>query len=99
MSFLNALPLPILVLLGFAILGLYDCLKKLYTWHEKIEMFCNYREKLVEFHNNFMENNNIDLELRGYLLENALKINLDSIIHIRTNHPMWGISTGIMNLI
>ena len=50
MSFLNALPLPVLVLLGFAILGFYDYLKKLYTWGTKIELFSNYREKLAIFH-------------------------------------------------
>ena len=99
MSFLNALPLPILVLLGFAILGLYDCLKKLYTWHEKIKIFSNYRERLVEFHNNVIENNNIDPELSIYLSENALKISSDSISTIRTIHPMWRISTGITHLI
>ena len=60
-------------------------------------MFSNYRMALVEFHNNFTEGKDIDLESRSYLLENALKINLDSIIHIRKNHPMWGLSTGIMD--
>ena len=97
MSFLNSILFPILVLLGFAILGFCDCLKKLYTWGSKIEMFSDYRERLVEFHNNVKEGKDFNHELSYYLLENALKINLDSIIHIRKNHPMLGISTGIMN--
>lgn len=97
MSFLNLVPLPILVLLGFAVLGFCDCLKKLHTWGSKIEMFSDYRERLVEFHNNVKESKDFNPELSDYLLENALKINLDSIIRIRKNHPMLGISTGIMN--
>ena len=99
MSFLNAVPLPILVLLGFAIFGLYDYFKKLYTWDKKIEMFCNYKEKLVEFHNNVIENDHIDIELRRYLLENALKIKLDSIILMRIDHPRWRISTELIGII
>ena len=99
MSFLNALPLPVLVLLGFAILGFYDYLKKLYTWGTKIELFSNYREKLAIFHNNTINNEVINRELSDYLLENALKIKLDSIIQIRIDHPMWRVSTGMMTLI
>ena len=60
-------------------------------------MFSNYRNVLVEFHNSVKEGKDIDPKLSDYLLENALKINLDSIIRIRKNHPMLGISTGIMD--
>ena len=97
MSFLNSVPLPILVLLGFAILGFCDCLKKLYTWRSKIEMFSNYKERLVEFHNKVGEGKGIDSELSTYLLENSLKINSDSIIYIRTSDPVRGISTGFVH--
>ena len=62
-------------------------------------MFSNYREKLAEFHNNIIENNNIDPALSDYLSENALKITSDSISKIRTIHPMFRISTGITQLI
>ena len=99
MSFLNSIPLPILVLLGFAVLGFCDCLKKLYTWSKKIDVFSNYRERLVAFHNNVRENNDFDSELSDYLLENALKINLNSIIRMNQNRQMLGISTGMMNII
>lgn len=104
MSFLNALPLPVLILLGFALLGFYDCLKKLYTYRTKINMFSDYRGVLAEFHNKVREDRGIDLELSDYLLENALKINKDSIIHIRTSDPVigdpiTGISTGVINVI
>ena len=99
MSFFNALPLSILILLGLAVLGLYDCLKKLYTWHAKTKMFINYRKGLAKFHNNAIENEVFDRELSDYLLENSFKINLDSIIKIRIDHPRWGISTGMMTLI
>ena len=99
MSFFNSIPLPILVLLGFAVLGFCDYLKKLYTWGTKIEVFRDYRGSLVAFHNNAVKNNNIDHELSDYLLENALRINLDSIITIRQNYPMLGTSTGIMDII
>ena len=87
--FWNALPLPVLVLLGFAVLGLCDCLKKLYTWQAKIEMFSNYRDKLARFHNTAINDGVIDRELGDYLLENALKITSDSIVYIRIDHPMW----------
>ena len=60
-------------------------------------MFSNYREVLVEFHNNVEGGKGVNPDLSYYLLENALKITSDSIIHIRKNHPMWGISTGIMD--
>ena len=62
-------------------------------------MFSDYRGVLAGFHNNVREGRGIDLELRDYLLENALKINLDSIIHIRIDHPMWRVSTGMLTLI
>ena len=97
MSFLNALPSPILALLGFAILGLYDCLKKLYTGQKKIEMFRDYRASLVAFHNNAVENNNIDHQLSDYLLENAMKIYMDSIVYIKKYHPISGLTTGFMD--
>ena len=104
MSFLNAVPLPILVLLGFTILGFCDFLKKLYTYKTKIDIFSDYRKVLVEFYHNFQENGDVDLELSDYLLENALRINKDSIIQIRTSDPVigdpvTGISTGVINVI
>ena len=99
MSFLNSVPLPIFVLLVFAILGFCDCLKKLYTSGSKIEMFTDYKGRLVIFHNNAVQNNNIDHELGDYLLENAMKIYLDSLIKIKIDHPRWGVSTGMIDLI
>ena len=98
MSFLNALPLPILVLSGFAVLGFCNYWKKLRTWGAKINMFSNYRSVLAEFHNNVMEGKDINPELSDYLLENAPKINLDSIIHISTRDPL-SISTGAVPVI
>ena len=98
MSFFNSIPLPILVLLGFAVLGFHNYLKKLHTWIAKINMFSNYRSVLVEFHNNVMEGADINPELSDYLLENAPKINLDSIIHISTRDPL-SISTGAVPVI
>lgn len=86
-------------MLGFSILGLYDCLKKLYTWRAKINMFSNYREKLVIFHNNVIEGKSIDTELSDYLSENAIKIQLDSISTITMIHPISRVSTGIVHLI
>ena len=56
-------------------------------------MFSNYRDRLVEFHNNVVERECIDTELSDYLLKNAPKISLDSIITIRQNYPMLGTST------
>lgn len=97
--FWNALPLHVWILLSLAVLGLCNYLKALYGWRAKIEMFSNYRGVLVEFHNKVKEGKGIDPELSDYLLENALKINLDSIVHIRNVQPMLGISTGIINVI
>ena len=97
MSFLNSVPLPIWVLLGFAILGFCDCLRELYTWVSKIEMFRDYKKTLVVFHNNAVENNNIDHELSDYLLENALKISMDSMVHYKKYHPITGLTTGFMD--
>ena len=99
MSFFNALPLPVLILLGFALLGFCNYLNKLRTWRAKINMFSNYREVLVEFHNNAMAGKDIDPKLNHYLLENALKITLDSIIYIRKDDPIRRTSTGIMDII
>ena len=97
MSFFNSIPLPILVLLGFAVLGFCDYLKKLYTLGTKIEMFRDYRRGLVAFHNSTVENNNIDHELSDYLLENAMKIYMDSIVYIQKYHPISGLTTGFMD--
>ena len=97
MSFLNSVPLPIWVLLVFAILGFCDCLRELYTWVSKIEMFMNYKERLVIFHNNAVENNNFDHESGDYLLENALKIYMDSMVHYKIYHPITGLTTGFMD--
>ena len=97
MSFLNSVPLPIWVLLGFAILGFCDCLRELYTWVSKIEMFRDYKQRLVIFHNNAVENNNFDHESGDYLLENALKIYMDSMVHYKIYHPITGLTTGFMD--
>ena len=54
-------------------------------------MFSNYREVLVEFHNNAMAGKDIDPKLNHYLLENALKITLDRIYSERIpNNAMAG---------
>ena len=55
MSFLNALPLPVLALLGFAVLGLYDYLKTLHTWRAKIKMFSNYNALCYLFFSDLRE--------------------------------------------
>ncbi|RKU26949.1 hypothetical protein C6497_12965 [Candidatus Poribacteria bacterium] len=96
---MNLLPLPILILLGFAVLGFCDYLKKLYTWHAKVKLFSNYRERLVVFHNNVIEGEDIDIELSDFLSENAIKIHLDSIVKITMSHPIQRVSTGIVHLI
>ena len=97
MSFLNALPLPVLVLLGFAVLGLCDYLKKLHTLRAKIKMFSNYRNVLVKFHNNVEEGKGIDPELSDYLLENSMRIDLDSVVKMEIRYPISGILTGFVH--
>ena len=97
MSFLNSVPLPILVLLGFAILGFCNYLKKLYTYHAKIEMFSNYRDRLVGFHNDTMAGKDIEPEVPEYLLRNAVKIFMDSIVYIKKYHPISGLTTGVID--
>ena len=99
MQFLNALPLHILVLLGLALLGLCNYLKTLHALSGKIKMFSNYRNALAEFHNNAKEGKDIPTELSDYLLENAVKITLDSVVRMTTYEPILGISTGIVNTI
>lgn len=97
MSFLNSVPLPIWVLLVFVILGFCDYLRELYTWGSKIEMFRDYKQRLVIFHNNAVENDNIDHESGDYLLENALKIFKNSMVHYKKYHPVTGLTTGFMD--
>ena len=97
MSFLNALPLPVLVLLGFAVLGLCDYLKKLHTLRAKIKLFSNYKNVLTEFHNNAVENESINPELSDYLLENSMRIDLDSVVKMEIHHPISGILTGFVH--
>ena len=97
MSFLNALPLPLLILLGLAALGFCDYLKQLYTWNEKIEMFSNYVNRLVEFHSDTMAGKDIDPELPVYLLRNSVKITMDSIVYVKKYHPITGLTTGVMD--
>ena len=97
MSFLNSVPLPIWVLLVFVILGFCDDLRELYTWGSKIEMFRDYKQRLVIFHNNAVENDNIDHESGDYLLENALKIFKNSMVHYKKYHPVTGLTTGFMD--
>ena len=99
MSFLNTLPSGILVLLGFAILGLCNYLKTLYTCRVKIKLFHDYRSVLAEFHNDVRDGRDVDVELTDYLLEHATEIFLDSIVYIRTHNPVSGISTGTLNMI
>ena len=60
-------------------------------------MFTNYKERLVIFHNNAVENNNIDHESGDYLLENAVKIFMDSIVYIKKYNPISGLTTGFMD--
>ena len=97
MSFLNALPLPVLVLLGFAVLGLCDYLKKLHTLRVKIKLFSNYKNVLTEFHNNAVKNESINPELSDYLLENSIRIDLDSVVKMEIHHPISGILTGFVH--
>ena len=99
MSFFNSVPLPIFVLLVFAILGFCAYLMELSNWGKKIELFSNYRQRLVEFHNNIRNGTGAPPELRDYLSENALRINLDSVVTLETIHPLLRISTGITQLI
>ena len=63
---------------------------------QKVDMFSDYRDKLNEFYNNVMERHDITSELRDYLLENAVKIDLDSIARMTTYDPVLSLSTGIM---
>ena len=96
MSFLNALPLPVLVLLGFAVLGFCNYLMVLYTYRAKIKMFSNYKNVLTEFHNNAVEGKGIDPELSDHLLENSMRIYLDSVVKIEIHHPI-SILTGFVH--
>ena len=97
MSFLNALPLPVLVLLGFAVLGLCDYLKTLHTLRAKINLFSNYKNVLTEFHNKAVGNESINPELSDYLLENSMRIDLDSVVKMEIHHPISGILTGFVH--
>ena len=97
MSFLNTLPLPLLILLGLAVLGFCDYLKQLYTWGKKIEMFSNYANRLVEFRDDAMADKDIDTEVCLYLLKNSVKIYMDSIIYIKKYHPITGLTTGLID--
>ena len=99
MSFLSVLPIVTFVLLGFALLGFCNYFKTLYKYGLKIELFNEYRNALVAFHNKYVENNKIDHELRHYLLKNVVKIEIDSIVSIKAVHPPFGISTGIVDII
>lgn len=99
MSFLSVLPIVTFVLLGFALLGFCNYFKTLYKCGLKIEFFNEYRNALVVFHNKYVEGNKFDHELSHYLLKNAVKIQIDSIVSITVVHPPFGISTEIVDII
>ena len=99
MSFLSVLPIVTFVLLGFALLGFCNYFKTLYKYGLKIELFNEYRNALAAFHNKYVEDNKIDHESSHYLLKNAVKIEIDSIVSIKAVHPPFGISTGIVDIL
>ena len=99
MSFLSLLPIATFVLLGFALLGFCNYFKTLDKYGLKIKFFNEYRNALVAFHDKYVEDNKFNHELSHYLLKNAVKIQIDSIVSITAVHPPFGISTEIVDII
>ena len=97
MSFMSVLPTVTFVLLGFALLGFCNYLKSLYICRSKIEFFSEYRNALIEFHNKYVEDNEIDSKLYDYLLENVHEVNSYSGASISERNAYYSFSRDILS--